>query len=142
MKTFKTGTAVRFVQPVIQGVIVGGRLAESGDAVNYVVAYPLPNGEWVEREFNSADLETLDAEGDSAVLAKNDDYLVLRQSQSDNDEAASRLHAKQTEPAELSAEAVAAEVLIIREERRIAIETKAAAVAAETAAAVGSEVVK
>lgn len=117
MKTFKKDTPVQFVQPPIQGVILSGRLSESGDAVNYTVAFPLPNGEWVEREFDSEALVALEDESAIVVQEKHEEFLELRAFQGDQDEAASRLHDRQTEPAPVDAGQIAAEVSVIHEER-------------------------
>jgi hypothetical protein len=69
MQMFKKGAVVRLVQPVIEGVIVGGKLADGGDNIDYVVAYLLPSGEVHERHFSSDELVAV-AEAEQAALVE------------------------------------------------------------------------
>lgn len=64
MKTFKKGAAVRLVQPIVAGVVMGGVLSEEGDKVDYRVVITLPSGEYHVRSFSGEDLE--EVEGDAA----------------------------------------------------------------------------
>lgn len=78
MKTFKTGTPVRLVQPTVQGVIVSGRLGEDGESVDYRVLYTLPNGEPFARFFSAEELEEVPDDADKAtILEKHEGHLEV-----------------------------------------------------------------
>lgn len=124
MKTFKTNTAVRFIQPPIEGVILKGRLSDSGDTVDYSIAYRLPNGDWGTREFSSENLEALEGDDQTRVTATHDEFIALTKQQGLEDEAAARLHDAQPadKPVTLEPEAIAAEVAVIAQENAAAVE--------------------
>jgi hypothetical protein len=62
MKAFKTGAAVRLIQPAVEGVVVGGKLSDEGDVIDYRVLYTLPSGAYHVRHFSSEELEEVVAE--------------------------------------------------------------------------------
>ena len=78
MKTFKTGTPVRLIQPTVQGVVVGGKLAEDGESVDYRVMYTLPNGEPFVRFFSAEELEELTEDADKTpILKKHEEHVAV-----------------------------------------------------------------
>jgi hypothetical protein len=75
MKTFKTDSPVRLMQPAVEGVVVAGKLAESGDAIDYRVVITLPGGEHHVREFPADQLELLEGDDATRVHARHDEHI-------------------------------------------------------------------
>jgi len=76
MRVMKTGTAVRLKQPVVEGLIVGGKLAESGDEIEYQVAFLQPSGEYHVRHFNSDSLNPVVDEDKARLELQHTKFLA------------------------------------------------------------------
>lgn len=95
MKTFKTGTPVKLIQPTIEGVVVGGSLAEDGESINYRVLYRALDGSPFVRFFSANELEEVPDGGDKeAILAKHEEHVAFLKKGLEKDLHQSKVHAE------------------------------------------------
>jgi len=94
MKTFKSFSHVRLIQPVIEGRIIAGHLSDDGESVDYEVEYDDPaTGETRTRHFNSEQLELTEEQPDDAGRERlREEHLARRAEQHERDVAQGQEH--------------------------------------------------